>query len=174
MSMKLLGQTLDIHGGGLDLQFPHHENELAQSESYTGEPFVRYWMHNGLMKIGAGKMSKSQGNEVVVSELLKRHHPETLRFFLLSTHYRRPIDFSDERLDEVRRGLEAFIVSSNGSRESRRAPFMTLKRRRYGVRLASRRIPQASGLKSPVIEMRSSNTWMTTSIPEARSAVCSS
>jgi cysteinyl-tRNA synthetase len=108
MSMKLLGQTVDIHGGGLDLQFPHHENELAQSESYTGSTFVRYWMHNGLMKIGAGKMSKSQGNEVVVADLLKRHPPETLRFFLLSTHYRRPIDFSEERLEEVQRGLEAF------------------------------------------------------------------
>src|SRR6266853_6503732 len=70
MSMKLLGKTLDIHGGGLDLQFPHHENELAQSESYTDETFVRYWMHNGLMKIGAGKMSKSQGNEIVVTEVL--------------------------------------------------------------------------------------------------------
>jgi len=93
MSMKLLGKTLDIHGGGLDLQFPHHENELAQSESYTGVPFARYWMHNGLMKIGAGKMSKSLGNEVVVSELLRVHHPETLRFFLLTTHYRRPIDY---------------------------------------------------------------------------------
>ncbi len=108
MSMKLLGQTVDIHGGGLDLQFPHHENELAQSESYTGATFVRYWMHNGLMKIGAGKMSKSQGNEVVVADLLKRHPAETLRFFLLSTHYRRPIDFSEERLEEVQRGLEAF------------------------------------------------------------------
>jgi cysteinyl-tRNA synthetase len=108
MSMKLLGQTVDIHGGGLDLQFPHHENELAQSESYTGATFARYWMHNGLMKIGAGKMSKSQGNEVVVADLLKRHPPETLRFFLLSTHYRRPIDFSEERLEEVQRGLEAF------------------------------------------------------------------
>ena len=108
MSMKILGQTVDIHGGGLDLQFPHHENELAQSESYTGATFVRYWMHNGLMKIGAGKMSKSQGNEVVVAELLKRHPPETLRFFLLSTHYRRPIDFSEERLEEVQRGLEGF------------------------------------------------------------------
>jgi cysteinyl-tRNA synthetase len=108
MSMKLLGQTVDIHGGGLDLQFPHHENELAQSESYSGEIFVRYWMHNGLMKIGAGKMSKSQGNEIVVADLLKRHPPETLRFFLLSTHYRRPIDFSEERLEEVQRGLEAF------------------------------------------------------------------
>src|SRR4051794_24572147 len=86
MSMKLLGETLDVHGGGLDLQFPHHENELAQSESYTGVPFVRYWMHNGLMKVGSGKMSKSQGNEIVVSELLQRHQPETLRYFLLSTH----------------------------------------------------------------------------------------
>jgi cysteinyl-tRNA synthetase len=108
MSMKLLGQTLDIHGGGLDLQFPHHENELAQSESFTGAPFVRYWMHNGLMKVGSGKMSKSQGNEIVVTELLKRHAAETLRFFLLSTHYRRPIDYSEERLEEVQRSLEAF------------------------------------------------------------------
>src|SRR5438132_11713709 len=108
MSMQLLGKTLDIHGGGLDLQFPHHENELAQSESYTGAPFVRYWMHHGLMKIGADKMSKSQGNEIVVSELLKRHDPETLRFFLLATHYRRPTDYSEERLEEIRRSLEGF------------------------------------------------------------------
>jgi cysteinyl-tRNA synthetase len=108
MSMRLLGPTLDIHGGGLDLQFPHHENELAQSESYTGAPFARYWMHNGLMKTGSEKMSKSKGNEIVVSELLKRHQPETLRFFLLATHYRRPIDYSEERLEEVRRGLDGF------------------------------------------------------------------
>jgi cysteinyl-tRNA synthetase len=108
MTMKLLGITLDIHGGGLDLQFPHHENELAQSESYTGKPFVRYWMHNGLMKTGDAKMSKSKGNEIVVAELLKRHDPETLRFFLLSTHYRRPIDYSEDRLEEVRRGLDGF------------------------------------------------------------------
>jgi cysteinyl-tRNA synthetase len=108
MTMKLLGATLDIHGGGLDLQFPHHENELAQSESYTGKTFVRYWMHNGLMKTGDAKMSKSKGNEIVVAELLKRHAPETLRFFLLSTHYRRPIDFSDDRLEEVHRGLDSF------------------------------------------------------------------
>jgi len=108
MAMRLLGQTLDIHGGGLDLQFPHHENELAQSESFTGVPFVRYWMHNGLMKVGSGKMSKSQGNEIVVSELLERHPPETLRFLLLTTHYRRPIDYTEERLEEVQRGLESF------------------------------------------------------------------
>jgi cysteinyl-tRNA synthetase len=108
MSMKILGQTLDIHGGGLDLQFPHHENELAQSESFTGVLFVRYWLHNGLMKTGDDKMSKSKGNEIVVAELLKRHQPETLRFFLLATHYRRPIDYSEERLHETQRGLDNF------------------------------------------------------------------
>jgi cysteinyl-tRNA synthetase len=108
MSMQLLGETLDIHGGGLDLQFPHHENELAQAESLTGKPFARYWMHNGLMKIGTGKMSKSLGNEIVVTDLLRQHPAETLRFFLLSTHYRRPIDFGEERLEEIQRGLDGF------------------------------------------------------------------
>jgi cysteinyl-tRNA synthetase len=108
MSMRLLGQTLDIHGGGRDLEFPHHENELAQSESCSGVPFVRYWMHNGLMKVGTGKMSKSLGNEIVVSDLLERYPAETLRFFLLTTHYKRPIDYSEERLAEVQRGLESF------------------------------------------------------------------
>jgi cysteinyl-tRNA synthetase len=108
MSLRLLGNTLDIHGGGLDLQFPHHENELAQSESYTGEPFARYWMHNGLMKTGNEKMAKSKGNEIVVTALLERYPPETLRFFLLATHYRRPIDYSEDRLKEVQRGLDNF------------------------------------------------------------------
>jgi cysteinyl-tRNA synthetase len=126
MSMKLLGRTLDIHGGGLDLQFPHHENELAQSESYTGETFTRYWMHNGLMRIRsqsrkikdqadggpeAGqleKMSKSLGNEIVVNAVLERHHPETLRFLLLNTHYRSPIEYSEDRLLEMRRSLDNF------------------------------------------------------------------
>jgi cysteinyl-tRNA synthetase len=128
MSMKILGKTLDIHGGGLDLQFPHHENELAQSESYTDQPFVRYWMHNGLMRIRAQKgkikggaagepeaedgelqkMSKSLGNEIVVSEVLKQYEPEVLRLLLLNTHYRSPIDYSEERLTEMRRALESF------------------------------------------------------------------
>lgn len=108
MSMKLLGTTLDIHGGGLDLQFPHHENELAQSESYSGKTFARYWMHNGLIKVGTGKMSKSQGNEVVVKDVLERHKPETLRFFLLASHYRRPIDYSHERLEETDRAMQGF------------------------------------------------------------------
>lgn len=114
MSRRMIGETLDIHGGGLDLQFPHHENELAQSESFSDRPFVRYWMHHGLLKIGSGdklgstKMSKSLGNEVVVSELLKRHDAQILRFFLLSTHYRRPFDYSEERLEEIKRGVEGF------------------------------------------------------------------
>lgn len=123
MSMKLLGETFDIHGGGLDLCFPHHEDEIAQSECATGKPFAKYWLHNGLMqysdatrKIGAregdfasqesGKMSKSKGNIVTIRELLDRFGPELIRFFLLSTHYRRPIDFSDERIEEVGRGLQ--------------------------------------------------------------------
>jgi cysteinyl-tRNA synthetase len=124
MTMKLLGATLDIHGGGLDLQFPHHENELAQSESFTGQTFVRYWMHNGLMKIRSQgrkikddpnapegeleKMSKSLGNEIVVSRVLEKHSPETLRFLLLSTHYRSPIEYSEDRLSELKRALDAF------------------------------------------------------------------
>jgi cysteinyl-tRNA synthetase len=108
MSMKYLGTTLDIHGGGLDLQFPHHENELAQSESYTGKPFANYWMHNGLMKMGHAKMAGSVGNVVNVVDLLRQHRPETVRFLLLATHYRSPIEWSDDRLDEVRRSLESF------------------------------------------------------------------
>ncbi len=108
MSMKLLGQTLDIHGGGLDLQFPHHENELAQSESYTGQPFVRYWMHNGLLKMGQTKMAGSIGNVVNIADLLEKHSAETVRLLLLSTHYRSPIEYSDERLAEVGRSLGHF------------------------------------------------------------------
>src|SRR5690242_11599040 len=108
MSMKYLGRTLDIHGGGLDLQFPHHENELAQSESYTGQPFSRYWMHNGLLKMGTAKMAGSVGNVVNVVDLLQRYSPETVRFLLLSTQYRSPIEYSDERLQEIRRSLDGF------------------------------------------------------------------
>jgi cysteinyl-tRNA synthetase len=108
MSMKYLGRTLDIHGGGLDLQFPHHENELAQSESFTGQPFARYWMHNGLLKMGTAKMAGSVGNVVNVVDLLAQYQPETVRFLLLSTHYRSPIEYSDERLQEIRRSLEGF------------------------------------------------------------------
>jgi cysteinyl-tRNA synthetase len=108
MSMKYLGHTLDIHGGGLDLTFPHHENELAQSESFTGQPFSRYWMHNGLLKMGQSKMAGSVGNVVNVTDLLQKHSAETVRFLLLGTHYRSPIEWTDERLGEVKRALDGF------------------------------------------------------------------
>jgi cysteinyl-tRNA synthetase len=108
MSRKLLGDTLDIHGGGLDLQFPHHENELAQSEQFTGTTFSRYWMHNGLLKMGNTKMAGSVGNVINVADLLAAHTPETVRMLLLSTHYRSPIEYSDDRLGEIRRSVENF------------------------------------------------------------------
>jgi cysteinyl-tRNA synthetase len=106
MSMEFLGKTFDIHGGGKDLVFPHHENEIAQSEGANGCCFVRYWLHNGFVNINAEKMSKSLGNFFTIREVLKKYDPETLRFFILSAHYRSPIDFSDQNLDEAQSGLE--------------------------------------------------------------------
>jgi cysteinyl-tRNA synthetase len=108
MSQALLGETIDIHGGGLDLQFPHHENELAQSESASGQTFARVWMHNGLLKMGTAKMAGSVGNVVNIKDLLERHSPETVRMLLLSTHYRSPIEYSEERLNEVAKSLQGF------------------------------------------------------------------
>ncbi|MEG0969902.1 MAG: cysteine--tRNA ligase, partial [Acidaminococcaceae bacterium] len=102
MSMKYLGASFDFHGGGSDLIFPHHENEIAQSEGCTGcHPFVKYWLHNGFITVNEEKMSKSLGNFFMVVDILKHFEPETLRFFILSTHYRSPLDFSDERLTEA-------------------------------------------------------------------------
>lgn len=106
MSMEFLGSTFDIHGGGKDLVFPHHENEIAQSEGANGCQFVRYWLHNGFVNINAEKMSKSLGNFFTIREVLKVYDPETLRFFILSAHYRSPIDYSDQNLDEAQSGLE--------------------------------------------------------------------
>lgn len=106
MSMEFLGKTFDIHGGGKDLVFPHHENEIAQSEGATGCQFVRYWLHNGFVNINSEKMSKSLGNFFTIREVLKKYDPETLRFFILSAHYRSPLDFSDQNLDEAQSGLE--------------------------------------------------------------------
>ncbi|MBI5000312.1 MAG: cysteine--tRNA ligase [Euryarchaeota archaeon] len=105
MSMKYLGETLDIHGGGSELVFPHHENELMQSESLTGKPFVKYWLHGGLMNVGAEKMSKSLGNFFTIKDVLKLYEPGVVRFFLLNTHYRKPIDFNDKALDEAKLSL---------------------------------------------------------------------
>jgi len=106
MSMKYLGETIDIHGGGSDLIFPHHENEIAQSEAATGKPFARYFMHVGYLNVNNEKMSKSLGNFFTVREILKEYNPEVLRLFMLSTHYRSPINFSRELMDQARSALE--------------------------------------------------------------------
>ena len=105
MAMQYLGETLDIHGGGEDLIFPHHENEIAQSEAATGKPFARCWLHNGFVNLAAEKMSKSLGNTLTIKDLVRRHDPEALRLYLLGTHYRHPIEFGDERIAEAGRAL---------------------------------------------------------------------
>jgi cysteinyl-tRNA synthetase len=112
MSTKYLGAGFDIHAGGLDLQFPHHENEIAQFEAACGEQFARWWVHNGLLNIGTVKMSKSLGNFITLGEAIDRYGPETLRGFYLSAHYRSPVDFSEARLAEARAAherLRAFV-----------------------------------------------------------------
>jgi len=106
MSMEHLGESFDIHGGGEDLIFPHHESEIAQSEAATERPFVRYWIHNGFVNLGAEKMSKSLGNILTIKELVKRHDPEALRLYLLGTHYHNPLEFSEERVHESASALE--------------------------------------------------------------------
>jgi cysteinyl-tRNA synthetase len=105
MAMYYLGESFDLHGGGQDLVFPHHENELAQSEAATGKPFARYWLHHGLLTIDQEKMSKSLGNFFTVKQVLARFHPEVVRFFLINSHYRSPLDFSDQALREAETAL---------------------------------------------------------------------
>ncbi len=107
MSMRHLGDTIDIHGGGQDLIFPHHENEIAQSEGFTGAvPFVKYWMHNGFVQLGGEKMSKSLGIFVTLKQALSRYSPEAIRLFILSSHYRSPLNFSEEGVAAAERGVE--------------------------------------------------------------------
>jgi cysteinyl-tRNA synthetase len=106
MSQKYLGETIDIHGGGRDLIFPHHENEIAQAEAASGKSFVRYWIHNGFVNINQEKMSKSLGNFFTIKDILKNYHPEVIRLFLLSHHYRSPVDFSAETMHDAKAGLE--------------------------------------------------------------------
>ena len=105
MSNKYLGETIDIHGGGQDLAFPHHENEIAQTEAYTGKKFSNYWMHNAYITIDNEKMSKSKGNFFTVRDILKRYTGEEIRYFLLSGHYRSPINFSEELMTQSRNAL---------------------------------------------------------------------
>jgi cysteinyl-tRNA synthetase len=122
MSQKYLGETFDIHGGGKDLVFPHHENEIAQSEAATGKPFVRYWIHNGFINIDREKMSKSLGNILTLKEVFKDWRPEVLRLFILSHHYRSPVDFSFDSLSEAKSGLDRFYTTLNSIREELKKP----------------------------------------------------
>jgi len=114
MSTCCLGNHFDIHGGGMDLQFPHHENEIAQSEGATGESFVNYWMHNGFVRVNEEKMSKSLGNFFTVREVLKQYRPEVIRFFILTSHYRSPLNYSDEHLDEAVVALTRLYTALRG------------------------------------------------------------
>lgn len=111
MAREYLGDTIDIHAGGQDLAFPHHENEIAQSEALTGKTFARYWMHNGYINIDNEKMSKSLGNFVTVHDIIKQHDPQVLRFFMLSVHYRNPINYSEELLENTKAAFERLKTS---------------------------------------------------------------
>jgi cysteinyl-tRNA synthetase len=114
MSLKYLGDTIDIHGGGQDLIFPHHENEIAQSESFAGvSPFVKYWMHNGLLQLGDEKMSKSLGNLITVREALEHSSSDAIRLFVLSSHYRSPLTYSEEGLEAAERGVERLRLAAH-------------------------------------------------------------
>ncbi|MBK8815467.1 MAG: cysteine--tRNA ligase [Methylococcaceae bacterium] len=114
MSTCCLGNHFDIHGGGMDLQFPHHENEIAQSEGATGETFVNVWMHNGFVRVDNEKMSKSLGNFFTVREVLKQYQPEVIRFFILQSHYRSPLNYSDEQLNDAKAGLTRLYTALRG------------------------------------------------------------
>ena len=123
MSMQYLGETFDLHGGGEDLIFPHHENEIAQSEGATGKPFVRCWAHNGFVNLNTEKMSKSLGNSLWIKDMVRRHDPEALRLYFLGTHYRHPLEFGDERVVESAKALgrlralvdEALRIAAKGT-----------------------------------------------------------
>lgn len=111
MSSRYFGDSFDIHGGGADLIFPHHENEIAQSEAYSGRPFVKYWMHNGFITVDKEKMSKSLGNFFTIKEILDKYDPEVVRYFLLSAHYRSPIEFSDIHLNEAELSIDRYYTT---------------------------------------------------------------
>lgn len=114
MSTHCLGNHFDIHGGGMDLKFPHHENEIAQSEAATGEHFVNLWMHNGFVQVNEEKMSKSLGNFFTVRDLMKQYRPEEIRYFIINSHYRSPLDFSDTHMDAAVQGLKRLYTALRG------------------------------------------------------------
>jgi cysteinyl-tRNA synthetase len=114
MGCTLLGENFDIHGGGEDLQFPHHENEIAQSEGASQGRFVNYWMHNGFVRVDDTKMSKSLGNFFTVRDILKRYDPEVVRFFIVRAHYRSALNYSDVHLDDAKAGLTRLYTALRG------------------------------------------------------------
>ncbi len=116
MGSKLLGKHFDIHGGGADLQFPHHENEIAQSEGAHQCQFVNYWMHNGFVRVDNEKMSKSLGNFFTIRDVLKQYDPEVVRFFILRAHYRSPLNYSDAHLDDAKKALDRLYTALKGVR----------------------------------------------------------
>jgi cysteinyl-tRNA synthetase len=113
MSCAMLGETFDIHGGGADLQFPHHENEIAQSEGANGKPLANYWIHNGFVRVDNEKMSKSLGNFFTIREVLAKYDPETVRFFIVRVHYRTGLNYSDAHLDDARASLKRLYTTLN-------------------------------------------------------------
>lgn len=125
MALRYLGKSLDIHGGGQDLIFPHHENEITQSESFTGvEPFVRHWLHNGLLQMGEAKMSKSLGNLITVKQALERYSPDAIRLFILNSHYRSPLTYSEETIKAAETGMERLRQTiRDGSKPGGKAGF---------------------------------------------------
>jgi cysteinyl-tRNA synthetase len=114
MSCRLLGEHFDIHGGGQDLQFPHHENEIAQSVGATGQPFVNTWMHNGFVRVDEEKMSKSLGNFFLVRDILQRYDAEVVRFFILRAHYRSPLNYAEQNLDDAKQALTRLYTALKG------------------------------------------------------------
>ena len=118
MSTSALGDTFDIHGGGADLTFPHHENEIAQSEGATGHPFVRYWMHNGFVRVKEEKMSKSLGNFFTIRDILRQYRPEEVRYFILTSHYRSPLNYDEEHLVNARKALDRLYTALRGLPEA--------------------------------------------------------
>jgi len=122
MSMGLLGKHFDIHGGGMDLKFPHHENEIAQSCGATGEPFVNLWMHNGFVRVDQEKMSKSLGNFFTIRDVMKRFHAEEIRFLMLSSHYRKPLNYSEQELESAGASLDGFYTALSRTRPGAELP----------------------------------------------------
>src|SRR5512140_3134868 len=119
--MKYLSETIDIHGGGLENQFPHHECEIAQSEGATGRPFVRYWLHNNMVTVDGRKMGKSLGNFITLKDAFKRWHPQVIRFFILQSHYRSTLDFSNDAVEAAGKGLDKLTTATRLLEEAMRS-----------------------------------------------------